>query len=325
MPKWSLWLRRVHDFGDARIVITGASSKLLSREIATELRGRSYDIYLLPLSFREFLMFKDIKIEERISSIKKAVLMRYLWEYLEYGGLPEVVLANRNRKIFILQDYFRTIVYRDIVERHGVRDIRSVLSILKLLLNSTIVSYSRVYNILRSRGERIGKEKVIDYMTYAEESLFAHLIPMYAQKVSTQIVYPKKVYFADNGFLRAISTKYGKEKWRLLENLVFLELLRRIRDKPLANIYYWRSDEYEVDFVIEELDKIKCAIQVAWSLEDYDVRKREIKSLVRFMKKFGISKGTIITYDEEETIREKEVKIRVIPILKILLEKVEIC
>jgi len=325
MPKWSLWLRRIHDFGDAKIVITGSSSKLLSKEIATELRGRSHDILLLPLSFKEFLRFKGLEIKKRLSSVKRAILMRYLSEYLEYGGLPEVVLASPDRKIFILQDYFRTIVYRDIVERHKVRDLKSVLDILKILLNSTIVSYSRVYNILKSKGVRIGKEKVIDYINYAEESLFLYLVPIYVPKLSSQIVYPKKVYFADNGFIRSISTRYGKEKWRLLENLVFLELLRRIKDRPLANIYYWKSNEYEVDFVVEELDKIKCAVQVAWSLDDYDVRKREVRSLERFMRKFGVANGVIITYDEEEMIRERGVEIKVVPILKVLLDHTEIC
>ena len=322
MPNWSLWARRIHDFRDAKIVLTGSSSKLMSKEISTELRGRSHDVYLLPLSFREFLRFKGFKLDMELSSTKRALLNRYLLEYLEYGGLPEVVLASEDRKLLILQDYFRTIIYRDIVERHSVKDIENIMDILKILLNSTMISYTRVYNILRSKGVRIGKEKVINYINYALESLFVHLVPIFSRKMSSQIIYPKKVYFADNGFIRAISIRYGKEKWRWLENIVFLELLRRIRNRPLARIYYWKNDEYEVDFVVQELDEIKCAVQVAWDLEEYSTRKREIKGLVRFMRKFGAKEGIIVTYESEEEIFEGGIKIKVIPILKLLLEDI---
>jgi len=322
MPNWSLWARRIHDFRDAKIVLTGSSSKLMSKEISTELRGRSHDVYLLPLSFREFLRFKGFKLDVELSSTKRALLNRYLLEYLEYGGLPEVVLASEDRKLLILQDYFRTIIYRDIVERHSVKDIENIMDILKILLNSTMISYTRVYNILRSKGVKIGKEKVINYINYALESLFVHLVPIFSRKMSSQIIYPKKVYFADNGFIRAISIRYGKEKWRWLENIVFLELLRRIRNRPLARIYYWKNDEYEVDFVVQELDEIKCAVQVAWDLEEYSTRKREIKGLVRFMRKFGAKEGIIVTYESEEEIFEGGIKIKVIPILKLLLEDI---
>src|SRR3989344_1057515 len=123
MPEWSKWLRRIYDNENFRIFVTGSSSKLSSNEIPTELRGRFLEKRVFPLNFHEFLNFKNAGIQ--LESIKhsenqKAMLIGFFNEFLEYGGLPEVVLSPESKKLEIVQSYYNTVVKKDIVERFKV-------------------------------------------------------------------------------------------------------------------------------------------------------------------------------------------------------------
>jgi len=323
MPNWSKWLRRIYDNEEINIFITGSSSKVSSREIPTELRGRCLEVNVFPLSFKEFLMFKNISIDLKrapYSENEKANIMRTLNDYLLYGGLPEVVLADEDKRFDILQQYYSTVVRKDIIERFKVKNEEGLKAMLRLLLNSTSYSISKLYDTLKSLNYKIGKTTLLHYLNYVESSYFIHSIPIFSPKVKEQLQYPRKVYFIDNGFINILSTRFSKNTGRIYENLVAVELLRR-HSKEDAELYYWRDSRgKEVDFVVKHDLKIEQLIQVCYDIEHYDTRKREINALLKASEELKCKNLLIINddYESEENIKGK--KIKFIPLWKWLLK-----
>ncbi len=303
---WSKWVRRIYDKEKIKIFITGSSSKMSSREIPTELRGRCLEVKVFPLSFREFLIFKKININ--FSSIpysenEKIKLNKALNEYLLYGGMPEVVLSEKEKKFEILQQYYKTVIRRDIIERFKIKNEEGLKSLLLLLLNSTSYSISKLYNTLKSLNYKIGKTTLCRYVSYIENSYFSESVPIFSYKIKDQLQYPRKVYFVDNGFINALSTKFSKNLGRLYENLVFNELKRRVDSD--TGIFYWKDGRgKEVDFVIKEGLKIKKLIQVSYNLDSFETKQREMKNLLKASKELKCKELLIITedYEKEEKI-----------------------
>jgi len=177
---------------------------------------------------------------------------------------------------------------------------KSVLEdLLKLVINSPMFSISKAHNILKSMGYRVGKETIKNYISYAEKAFFIDPVYIYSMKIKDQLMYSRKIYVADNIFITALGIRY--DMGRLLENLVYLELKRKIMDNPLIKIHYWRDREgKEVDFVIVKGTKAIKLIQVLLDPTEYDIRQREIRSLIKAGKEFGLKKGIIVTYDYED-------------------------
>ena len=317
MPNWSKWLRRIYDTENMNIVVTGSSSKVSSRELPTELRGRCIEIPLFPLSFVEYLRFKNSEIKIELlpySSKEKAKLISMLTEYVEYGGMPEVVLAEKAIKMDILQEYYRTVLMRDIIERFRVKNEMALKAVIRLLLNSTSYSISKLYNTLKSLNYEVGKTTLLHYVNYVESAYFIYSIPIFSYKVKDQLQYPRKVYFIDNGFLTSLSTKFSKNIGRKMENLVAIELLRRNSKKDVS-IYYWRDHQgREVDFVIKEGQKINELIQVTYASGIDEIDRREIKALKKAGAELKCKNLTIITWDYEQ-----EGEIKFLPLWKWLL------
>ena len=323
MPKWSKWLRRIHDNENFGIFVTGSSSKVSSREIPTELRGRCLEIKIFPLSFREFLRFKNIKADPDIlqySEKERTKITTKLDEYLKFGGMPEVVLSTEDKKLEILQQYYGTVVRRDIVERFNVKNEEGLRAMMRLLLNSTQYSISRVYDTLKSLNYEIGKTTLLNYLHYVESSYFIHSLPIFSYKIKDSLQYPRKIYFIDNGFITSISTRHSKDYGRLYENAVAIELLRRYSQKD-TELYYWNDRRgKEVDFVVKNGLKIKQLIQVCYDIEHYDTKKREIDALLKASNELNCKNLLIITGDVEGTEELKNKKINFVPLSKWLLE-----
>ncbi len=329
MPEWSKWLRRVYDnYKNIDFYVSGSTSKLSSKEIPTELRGRALDYEISPLSFKEFLDFKDIKIEDdlKFSERNLSIIKNLLNEYITYGGFPEIVLTDsEGNKRRIIQDYFRTIINKDILERYNLKN-KSLLSDFFIsLLNTTHFSINKTVNTFRSQGKTAGKNTIINYTRYAEESYFCYFLPIFSYKIKSQAQYPKKVYFTDNSFITGLSLKLSKNIGRLYENTVFLELKRKQSQNLFMDIYYWKNQQNEeVDFVVKENQGIKQLIQVCLSVKDIDTKQREIRSLLKASKEFKCKNLLLITEDyegesEEEWFGIKE-RIKYIPLWKWLLE-----
>ena len=313
MPGWSKWVRRIHDTEDMRIILTGSSSKLSSRELPTELRGRCIEVPLFPLSFQEFLRFRNADINMDLVSYvskEKSRLLSLLMEYLEYGGMPEIVLAEKARRLDILQEYYRTVLMRDVVERYGVKNEESLKAMVRLLLNSTSYSISKLYNTLKSLNYHVGKSTLLNYVSYIESSYFIYSVPIFSYKIKEQLQYPRKVYFIDNGFLKALSTKFSKDMGRFMENLVAVELLRRE-----SELYYWKDyQQREVDFVVKEGEKVRELIQVTYASGKDEVERRELRALEKASEELRCKKKTVITWDYEE-----DGEVRFVPLWKWLL------
>ncbi len=325
IPDWSKWLRRVYDKEDMKIFITGSSSKMSSREIPTELRGRCLEIKVYPLSFREFLLFKNINIDyKNIAYLEnqKAKAVYALEEYLFWGGMPEIALADESKKKEILQQYFSSVLRRDVVERYKIKNEEALKAMLSLLLNSTIFSISRLQQNLKSANLKIGKTTLAHYFNYLENSYFLNSVPIFSYKIKDQLQYPRKVYFIDNGFINVLSLKFSKNYGRLFENSAFIQLKRKF---PEIEIFYWK-DRYqkEVDFVLKENLKIKTLIQVCYDLSDFNTKEREINALIKASHELKCNDLLIITnnHEGEEEISDrnnKKKKIKFIPLFKFLL------
>jgi len=324
IPDWSRWLRRIYDNEKIRIFVSGSTSKTSSKEIPTELRGRFLEIRVFPLSFKEFLNFKELKLDleqVKYSSNERARLMKSFNEYLRFGGLPEIVLSEESRRFDIAQSYYQTVVRREIIERYKVKNEEALKALLLLLLNSTHYSLTKLYNTIKSMQYEVGKATIQNFINYIESSYLMFSVPIFSYKIKNQQQYPKKVYFIDNVFISSVSTKFTKNQGRLYENLVAVNLIKRFDD-----IYYWKNSlDEEVDFVIRDSQKVKQLIQVCCNIDEVDTKQREIRALLKASKELKC-KSLIIITDNYETEEEKEWfgikgKIKFIPLWKWLLER----
>lgn len=315
VPYWEFFVRRLHEQENAELCITGSSSKLLSTEIATQLRGRTLTYSVFPYSFKEFLRAKGIVLERHFEyKDMRYKLKSLLSEYIEFGGFPEIADKDVPLKTKILQEYFELIFYKDLVERYKIRNFGAVKEMLLYLLNIFSASFStnRYYKMLKSQGKKIGKNTLFTYISCISDINFVFMVPIYG-KVKEQFANPKKVYIVDTGLINAIAFKVSPDLGRLYENAVFLQLKR-----SGGEIYYWKN-KYECDFLIKEDEKIKKAIQVCLSITPEN-KDREINGLIEAMAEFNLTEGLIITadFENEETMGGKKIICK--PLWKWLLE-----
>jgi len=311
IPGWGKFLRRILTKG-YKIFVTGSSSKLGLKEIPTELRGRIINYTLFPLSFKEYLNFKEVEIETLYTQ-KEIEIKKVFQDYLVYGGFPEIYDANKIEKKEVIQEYFRTLVQRDLIERFNKREDALLNDTVKLLLNSLMISISKLTKTLHSMRYRCSKNTISNYISYLEKSFFLFQVFYYSKNVKDQMQYPRKIYFIDNGFLKYLSLNPGDS--RFLENIIAIELKRRDHE-----FYYWRSGKgEEVDFVIMENDTIKSLIQVSFDISQPGTKEREIRALTKGLRHFGLNEGIILTLDTEETIKSEGYDIEVKPVWKWLL------
>jgi len=321
VPKWELAIRELNDDFNCRLFVTGSSSKLLSKEIATCLRGRLVTTTLLPLSFKEFLEFKDFKADvNKISTRSKARITNYFEEFLRFGGYPEIVFEKgSNEKLKIIKDYLDLTVYKDLVERYNLKNTRLIKWLIDSLMNSTAkeVSVSKLYLDLKSRGVKLSKNTLYEYFSVLEDSFFIFPLRKFDYSRRGEGFSIPKIYLGDVGFLNLYSLENFGQR---LENIVFLSLARQMNNSPLIKVNYWKSAEgKEVDFIVSEGKKIKSAIQVCYSLLDDDTGERELNALLSCLDCFKIKKGLIITKDYEGEKKIKGKTIKIIPCWKWLL------
>jgi len=320
--KWELAIRELHDNYNCHIFITGSSSKLLSKEISTSLRGRGITNALLPLSFKEFINFKNFDFEiNKLSTKSKAQLMNSLEEFLKFGGYPEIVLEkDKNEKLKIMKDYFDLIIFKDLIDRYKIKNTKIIKWLINYLTNSIAkeVSLNKIYLSLKSKGIKLSKNTLYEYFSMLEDSFFIFPIRKFEHSLKNEGLSIPKIYLDDIGFVNLFSIEdYGKR----MENIYFLELLRKKNNDPRIDIHYWKtSDGKEVDFIVSKGRKIKSAIQVCYSLLDDKTKEREINSLLACLDYFKLKEGTIITKDYEKTKKINNKIIKMIPLWKALLE-----
>ncbi|MCX6334873.1 MAG: ATP-binding protein [Bacteroidia bacterium] len=313
VDSWHLFVNRLLR-NNIKIILTGSNSKLLNRESASQLTGRYSTIELFPFSFCEFLNSKGVKIIKSITARDKGILFNHFNEYMKAGGFPEV-LAGEDKKIYLL-NLFEAIVTRDIIYRHNIRNVRT-LKELAILLSGTFageISYNRLKNIFALGSENTVK----NYITYFEEAWLFLSLPKFSFKKQESLRY-RKIYLIDPGFTVISGKDFSLNFGRLLENIVFLQLIRDARRLDYE-VYYYKKN-CEVDFVIYHNRKVIELIQVTITLEDSKTLKREVRSLVTASHDLNATKLTIITMREEQELTADGLKIEVKPVTGWMLEK----
>lgn len=315
IENWEKFIRRIYDNEKCRIFITGSSSKLLSKEIATSLRGRTITFEIFPLSFREFLLFR--KIQPFIHSSKVLAKIKNAFnDYIFWGGFPEITNI-KDQFLFekIIQNYMDLIMYKDIADRFNIGN----LYLLKILIKycftniSTLLSINKLYNDLKSQGISLSKNTLYEYLSYLEDAFAIFSMPMYTHSLKEQNRNPKKIYSIDWSFKRIVSYIHLPDYSKIFENIAFLHLKRKIKD-----IYYYKLKQ-EIDFFIE-VNGNKKLINVSYDISSAPTKNREIKGLITGMEETSVQEALLITNDCEEEIKINNKKIQILPLWKWLLD-----
>ncbi len=316
IPGWEKFIRRLDSTITKKIFITGSSSKLLSREIASALRGRTISYELFPFSFKEYLKYRKVNSEDIFSTRGKNKIAAEFKHFLSSGGYPEVFNCNEELAVKILQSYVDIMLYRDIIERYRVSQVYVIKDMMRRLIsnNACLFSINKYFNDLRSRGIKIGKNTLYDFMDYFTDAYLAFQLNKYDHSLAKQEQALKKIYVNDTGLGAACNFSVERNKGHLLETMIFLEL-----KKSGLDVYYLNGNG-ECDFIVRKGRKIISAIQVCYRLNDANW-DREIRGLLNALKRFKLSEGHVITIDREDKIEADGKKISILPAWKWLTRK----
>ncbi len=319
LDKWELFINKLHR-RNFNLIITGSNAKLLETEISSILTGRYVSINVFPFSFREFLKAKNFELDNKEISLPetKGKILNFLSEYIATGGFPEVVVKNLDTKTY-LETLFDAILLKDVVKRHKVRFVPQIYDLAIFLLSnfSSEFSFTKIRNILGFNSTNT----VEKYIRYLEESYLLFILNRFSFKLKEQIKTPKKVYVSDNGFILSKSFQFSNNTGKLIENIVFCELLRR-NYKPNIDIFYYKTKNgKEVDFMLKQATKINKLIQVCYNISDINTKEREIKSLLTASEELNCANLEIISWDYESEEKHKGKTIKFVPLWKWLLEE----
>lgn len=309
VPEWERFVRRLHDQG-YKFIVTGSNASLLSQELGTRLTGRSLRVDLFPFSFREFLEFKQAKIPDlKILTIRqKGNLQKLVNEYLVSGGIPD---ALKYPELSIHKTLYDDVLYRDIATRYKLENIKSLQELAFYLISniSSLVSFNKLKDLLKLGSVNT----VINYIGYLENSWLFSTINKYAYSVKEQQIAAKKLYCIDTGLATSVGFSFSKNKGKLMENAVYLQLRRKYQD-----IYYYKTNQDgEVDFF---LPKEEMLIQVAQKFDIPEMQKREQGALIASRKELKKAKRlVIVTESRRQELKIEGLKIPVMPLYEWLL------
>lgn len=315
---WDMFVRRVLDTEQLSVCVTGSSSKLLSTEIATSLRGRSLTTEIFPFSFREFLRFHQAEPElpRRFGSATRAILQHQIGAYLKTGGFPEVQGLDDDLRRQVLRNYVDVVILRDVVERHAISNVVALRALIRHIMSApaTRFSINKFYHALRSQGVACTKNDLYAFLEHLTDAFLVYTAPIHARSEHVRRVNPRKVYAIDPGLLGAMAFHTMEDRGALLENLVYMHLRRQ----GAVPAYYVTQTGAEVDFVVLPEDgREHRLIQVCWGLANPPTRQREVTTLLSAMDELQVQRGTIVTWLDEDTSDDR---IAIVPAWRWLLE-----
>lgn len=290
---WQLVVRRLHNSKNAEIFLTGSSAKLLSKEIATNLRGRSLSTEIWPYSFHEFLRAKKISIDLSLYDKKTEDSLQQLFlQYLSIGGFPEVISYSEDVRQQTLQEYLDVAIFRDIVERHEIKTPAIVKYMISTMVHNAGKPFTihKFYNDLKSQGYQIGKDSLYNFADFIEDAYLVFSVPIYDKAIRKVQTNPKKVYAIDPGMVRSLT--FNNDLGSLFKNVIYLDLRRR----GCTINYYLTANRYEVDFVVQTPAGHKKLYQVVWKQENIKTIEREERGLRDGIMELEME-GEIITLD----------------------------
>ena len=318
IDQWEIFIRRLLDTENVQVYITGSSSKLLSTDIATSLRGRSLITEIFPFSFTEFLKFHGLfeTAPRKFGAKTISILRKAIMDYLETGGFPEVQKTEKNLRIEILQGYIDSVLLKDVIECHKVSNIVVLKQIVRNIMSSPCGKFSinKFYNRLKSMSIRCTKNSLYEYLDHLIDAFLFYRIPIHSRSEKARLINPAKIYTIDTGLLNAMTFRNTSDYGPLLENMVFMHLRRNGYDIEYVNT----KAGFETDFFARHkvTDEIKL-VQVCWDISDEKTCNREIRGLPSAMEEFSIKSGIIVTWDDEISF---ETNINAVPVWKWLLD-----
>ena len=317
LTSWELFANRLHRTG-YNLVLTGSSAHLLSKELATHLTGRHIPIEILPFDFNEFLRAKKFTLHPEYGSLPeyRGELLNLMESYMQGGGFPEIAVSGADSRDY-LKMLFDSLLFKDVVKRHKVRFSSQVSNLGSHLINNfaSIYTVRKLLKILNLKSASTTEK----YITYMEEAYLLFSLFRYSPKSVQRIKSPKKVYVVDNGFVGANAIQHSPDRGKLMENLVFTELIKK-GVKPNQELFYYKTrNDREVDFVVKKGIEVVELIQVCYEAKDQDIEKREVKALVEAGKELNVVNLSVLTWDEERNVDKDGATIKFKPLWKWLL------
>ncbi|MEN9424693.1 MAG: hypothetical protein RL122_2076 [Pseudomonadota bacterium] len=315
---WEPFVDRLMRTENCEVYITGSSARMLSKEIATQMRGRALSWEVFPFSFREYLDYVGVEAGDGQLSTKQRLFVQNAFEqYWAAGGFPEVAGLERRLRVKIHQEYFHAVLFRDLVERHDISHPKAVTDLAHWLIDNTASLYSlnKLTGYLKSLGHKAPQSAVADYLEWFEDAYFLFTVRLFDASLSRANANPKKIYCIDHAMVTSVASGILVNAGHLLENLVFITLRRLTPD-----IFYYKTKSgREVDFIAQWRDHARLLVQVCESLASPTTRKREIAALEEAMAELNLPNGIIVTRHEEERIVLNVGTIEVIPAWRFLL------
>jgi predicted AAA+ superfamily ATPase len=312
VPGWELFVNRMRR--SYRVVITGSNAKMISGELATHLTGRYIDFTLYPFSFKEFLRFRGHEKVDTGTTLSDARAKRALKDYIDVGGFPEVYTFGKD----LTRKIYSDIVHRDILNRYDIRNGTSFEEMARYLISNSAreFSYSKLKNIFGLKRVETARK----YVSYLTASYLVLVLSRYSSKLKEQVIAPRKAYCIDTGMVRAVGFAESNNIGPNFENIVAIELQRRLANETNCEVFYWKDHQgREVDFVVKEGTKVRQLLQVAYEL-DGDVRRKELDALLRASMDLKCKDLVIITGDHEGNEKARtngiERDVRFIPLWK---------
>ena len=311
LPDWDLWVGKLYR-RNINLVITGSNAKMLSSEMATVLTGRYIQIEMLPFSLYEMLRWHDIDASN-IQNERKSDFYVLIEEYLLRGGFPEVILSYHIAHNY-LSTLFDSILLKDIAQRHNIRKTSQLYNLAMYQLSNFCNPFTA-----NSLSDELGissvttTKKFCDYLL--EPYLFFYL-PRFNNKLKIMQKAAQKVYVVDNGFVSSTAFNISENLGRLLENLVFVELLRKGYECGKTLFYYRSRNDREIDFVTRKGSTVEQLIQVCYDLSSPKTRKREFDALLECSQELNCDRLLVITNKEDEVLSYNGKTVEIKPFYK---------
>ena len=310
---WELFVLRVYKNYCKHIFVTGSTAKMLSEEMASALRGWPDEYREYPLNFEEYLAFKGIKTNQ-FSEEGKAKLAVASRGYCEEEGFHEVVLEkSKMEKVKILQSYFNTMLFRDMIEHYHIGASPSVVRyFLKRVMNNLTkpTSVSNIYNDLKFQGLKVSKDSLYLWLDYACNIFMLRKVEKYDKSMVKQRTVPAKYYMADIALRNAVLLPENEDAGKALENIVYLNLERTLGEED--RVFYFNESK-ECDFVVQKGEHVAELIQVCWALNEDNI-EREVGGLIAACSVTCCNRGKIITFSQRDTLEREAMRIEVLPI-----------
>lgn len=325
VPGWERFARRMLDSENVELFLSGSSARMLSREVATSMRGRAMETVITPFSFREFLQGGQVKGRQvdvgsagrLVSATERSALRAGFDTYLEVGGFPEAsACLDARERVILLQGYVDTVLFRDVAERYKVSNLPALRALVRQLMchPATLLSMSKVYADFHSRGIAVSKESLLEFLAHLEDAFLVFTVALADRSERRRQVNPRKLYLNDHGLAQAFSPAVSLNRGHLVENIVACELARTSRELS----YVKTTSGFEVDFLATDFEGRRRLVQVATDISAQATLEREVRALTEAGREYPDASALLVYETEPPRGIEKPEGIELVPIWRFL-------